>query len=119
MLRTLAIIFGIVLIITGVLGFFPAFTTNGKLFDIFRVNFEHNIANLSSGILALLCGLSSGFASKMFFIIFGVVCGFIAIMGFREGEGMLFEMIAINMADNFVHAGAAIVSLLIGFGLKY
>ncbi|NGX43752.1 MAG: hypothetical protein K940chlam7_02052, partial [Chlamydiae bacterium] len=30
MLRTLAIIFGIVLIITGVLGFFPAFTTNGK-----------------------------------------------------------------------------------------
>ncbi|MGA8165520.1 MAG: DUF4383 domain-containing protein [Waddliaceae bacterium] len=119
MLRTLAILFGIVFIIVGVLGFLPTFVINGKLFDLFQINFEHNILHLVSGVLALLCGLSSGFASKMFFIIFGVVYAFLAFLGFIQGEGMLFEMIAINPADNWFNAGVAALSLLIGFGLKY
>lgn len=119
MLRTLAILFGIVFVIAGVLGFIPSFVTSGKLFDIFRVNFEHNIVHLASGILAILCGLSGGFASKVFFIIFGIVYALLALFGFMQGEGKLFEMISINMADNYLHAGVAITSLLIGLGLKY
>lgn len=118
MLRTLAILFGIILLIVGVMGFLPTFVTNAKLFDVFRVNLEHNVANIAAGILALLCGLSSAFASKMFFIIGGVVFAFLALFGFMETDGMLFDMIAINTADNFLHAGIAAVSLLIGLGFK-
>jgi len=118
MLRTLAILFGIVFIIVGVLGFLPTFVVDGKLFELFQINFEHNILHLVSGILALLCGLSSRFSSKIFFIIFGVVYAFLAALGFMQGEGVLFEMIAINMADNWLNAGVAALSLLIGFGFK-
>lgn len=119
MLRTLAIIFGAIFVAIGILGFIPAYVTDGKLFNIFLVNLEHNIAHLATGVIAILCGLSSGFASKMFFIIFGVVYAFLAVLGFMQGEGMLLDMIAINTADNFLNAGIAIISLLIGFGFKY
>ncbi|HEY4832722.1 MAG TPA: DUF4383 domain-containing protein [Waddliaceae bacterium] len=120
MLRTLAIIFGLILAALGIIGFIPTYVTDGKLFNIFLVNLEGNVVHLASGIIAILCGLSSGFASKMFFIIFGVIYGFLAFLGFMQGhEGMLFDMIAVNMADNWLHAGIAAVSLLIGFGFKY
>ena len=119
MLRTLAILFGLLFIIVGVLGFLPTFMINGKLFDLFQINFEHNIFHIISGVLALICGLSSGVSSKTFFMIFGVVYGFLAVLGFMQGEGMLFEMIATNMAGNWFHAGVAALSLFIGFGLKH
>src|SRR5438105_2647173 len=119
MLRTLSILFGLVLVAIGVMGFIPAYITEGKLLNIFEVNLEHNIVHLASGFIAILSGLSSGFAAKMFFIIFGVVYAFIAFFGFIQGPGMLFDMIAINTADNFLHTGIAAFCLLIGFGFKY
>jgi hypothetical protein len=121
MLRTLAILFGLVLAALGIIGFIPKYITDGKIFNIFLINFEHNVTHLASGVIAILCGLSSGFAAKMFFIIFGVIYGFLAVLGFMQGHGevMLFEMIAVNMADNWLHTGIAAVSLLIGFGFKY
>lgn len=118
MLRTLAIIFGMFFIAIGIMGFVPAYMTNGKLFDIFRLNFEHNIAHLATGIISLLCGLISGFASKMFFITSGVVYVFLALLGFQIGEGMVFDMIAVNLADNILHAGVGAIFLLIGFSIK-
>jgi hypothetical protein len=36
-----------------------------------------------------------------------------------QGPGMLFDMIAINTADNWLHAGVATFSLAVGFGFKY
>lgn len=118
MLRTLAIFFGILFIAFGIMGFVPAYMTNGKLFDLFRLNFEHNVAHLATGLISLLCGLISGFASKMFFIICGVVYAFLALLGFQIGEGMVFDMIAVNLLDNILHAGVGAVFLLIGFSIK-
>lgn len=120
MLRTLAIIFGLILATLGIIGFIPTYITDGKLFNTFLVNLEHNVAHLATGVIAILCGISSGFASKMFFIICGVVYAFLAVLGFMQGhEGLLFDMIAVNMADNFLHTVIAAVCLLIGFGFKY
>lgn len=118
MMRTLAIIFGMFFIAIGLMGFVPVYMTDGKLFGIFRFNFEHNIVHLSTGIISLLCGLISGFASKMFFIICGVVYVFLAILGFQVGEGMVLDMIAVNLADNILHACIGAIFLLIGFRLK-
>ena len=118
MLRTLAILSGIFFIALGIMGFVPAYMVNGKLFDIFRLNFEHNAAHLATGIISLLCGLISGFASKMFFIICGVVYAFLALFGFQVGDGMLFDMIAVNFADNLLHAGIGALYLFIGFSIK-
>ena len=118
MLRTLATIFGLVLIAFGVLGFLPELTPEGKLLGIFMVNPVHNVIHLVSGGVALFCGLSSTFASKVYFIAFGIVYAAVAVLGFMLGEGMLFDLIAINTADNWLHTVIAVVSLYFGLFLS-
>lgn len=118
MLKILAILFGLVMIVLGILGFLPDFTPNNKLLTLFLVNPMHNVVHLLTGILALVCGLTSGFASKMFFIIFGIVYAIVAVLGFMIGQGMVFDLIAVNHADNWLHAAIAAVSLYFGFFLR-
>jgi Domain of unknown function (DUF4383) len=118
MLKILAILFGLVLIVIGILGFLPDFTPGGKLFGYFLVNPLHNILHLLTGIVALVCGLTSGLASKVFFICFGLIYAAIAVLGFMMGQGQLFDLIAINQADNYLHAGIAILSLYFGLFLS-
>lgn len=118
MLKVLAILSGLVFIIIGILGFLPDYAPAGKLFGLFSVNLEHNIVHLATGVIALLCGFSSSTASKAFFIIFGLVYAAVAAAGFYFGEGLLFNTIAINTADNWLHTGIALVSLYFGFFLR-
>lgn len=118
MLKLLAVIFGLVMIAVGVLGFLPQFTPEGKLLGYFAVNFWHNIIHLATGIIALLCGLYSSFAAKTFFIIFGIVYAAVAIIGFWEGEGMLLGMVSLNQADNYLHLVIALISLYFGLFLR-
>lgn len=118
MLKILAIIFGLLMIVIGILGFLPDFTPNNKLLNLFLVNPMHNVVHLTTGIVALICGLTSGMASKMFFIIFGIIYGIVAILGFMIGQGMVLDLIAVNKADNWLHAGIAAVCLYFGFFLR-
>ena len=118
MLKILAILFGLVLIVVGILGFLPDFTPGGLLLGYFLVNPLHNVIHLVTGIIALICGLSSSLASKIFFILFGLIYLAFAIYGFYIGSGMMFDLIAINQADNILHLVIAIVTLYFGFFLK-
>lgn len=117
MLKLLAILFGLIMIVIGILGFLPDFTPNGNLFGIFSVNPMHNMVHLVTGLAALVCGLSNAFASKVFFILFGLVYGAVAIMGFMHGDGLLYGM-AINQAGNWLHVAISLFSLYVGFFVK-
>ncbi len=69
MVKTAAILFGIVFLAIGILGFVPSITApdaNGMpmLLGIFHVNTLHNIVHLASGAVALLCGMSGAGASR-------------------------------------------------------
>src|ERR1019366_3982447 len=116
MVRTAAILFGIVFLVVGILGFVPACTTDmggmPMLFGIFHVNTAHNIVHLASGAVFLLCGMAGAGASRTFFRIFGIV----AILGFMNGDKPLLGLISSNMADTWLHVGLAAVMLIIGFG---
>lgn len=118
MLKFLAIFFGLLMIAVGILGFLPDYAPGGKLFGIFSVNPMHNIIHIGTGVAALICGLASSLAAKVFFIIFGLVYAAIAVLGFMQGEGALLGIIAINQADNWLHAGIALLSLYFGLFLK-
>jgi hypothetical protein len=65
--------------------------------------------------VALFCGMSSISASRMYFRIFGVIYGLVAVMGFMVGDGMLLGLISNNTADTWLHVGISAVSLLLGF----
>jgi heme/copper-type cytochrome/quinol oxidase subunit 3 len=57
-IKTAAILFGIVFLLIGILGFVPAATpANGMLLGIFHVNTAHNFVHLASGVVFLLCGM--------------------------------------------------------------
>ena len=124
MVKSAAILFGIVFLVVGICGFFPSITTpmegmeGGMLLGIFHVNLAHNIVHLASGAVFLLCGLAGAGASRTFFKIFGVVYLLVAILGFMNGDKPLLGMIANNMADVWLHVGLSVVMLFLGFVAK-
>jgi hypothetical protein len=116
MLQTAAILFGIVFLLVGVLGFVPGITTTGQmLLGIFYVNAEHNIVHLLSGAVALITGLTSTAAARMYFRVFGIVYALVAILGFFTGYGLLLGLISNNLADTWLHVLIAFVALVLGF----
>ncbi len=118
MLRFLAIVFGLVFITIGILGFQKEFTPDGLLFGYFQVNPMHNVIHLATGLIALFCGVSNNAASKAFFVIFGLASLAFAGYGFYSGSEKLFDLIAVNKADNIALLVTGLVFIYIGFGLK-
>lgn len=119
MLRTCAIIFGLIMLVIGVLGFVPEANPNGLLLGIFHVNFEHNVVHLATGIVSILCGLVSGHASRLFFQIFGLIYAVVAILGFYYGDRPIFGILANNIPDALLHTAIAAFSLYLGFVYRH
>jgi hypothetical protein len=118
MVRKSAVFFGVLLVAVGILGFVPAAAPNEHLFGIFHVNAAHNIVHLLSGVFALLCGTASEHAARVFFRVFGIVYAVVALLGFLGGDRLILGIISNNMADVWLHAGIAIVSLVLGFVVR-
>jgi len=118
--RLVAVIFGAVYLLVGLLGFavtggvgFIA-TDGGLLLGIFEVNPLHNIAHLLIGAALLIAGLSSVRAAKGVNTTVGAVYLLLGIVGFFL-VGTAANILALNTADHFLHLASAIV--LLGVGL--
>lgn len=118
MLRKICILFGVIFVAVGVLGFVPAVTHGEHLLGIFHVNAAHNAVHILSGIAALICGSIGTHAARMYFRVFGSVYGLVAVLGFVNGDQPIFGIISNNMADTWLHVGIAAVSLLLGFVVR-
>jgi hypothetical protein len=116
MVKTAAILFGLVFLLVGILGFVPAITKDEMLLGIFHVNFAHNIVHLASGAVFLLCGMAGAGPSRMFFRIFGIVYALVAALGFYYGDQPILGLISNNMPDVWLHIVLAVVMLFLGFG---
>ena len=116
MVKTAAILFGLVFLVVGILGFVPAITKDEMLLGIFHVNFAHNIVHLASGAVFLLCGMAGAGPSRMFFRIFGIVYALVAALGFYNGDQPIFGLISNNMPVVWLHVVLALVMLFLGFG---
>jgi hypothetical protein len=117
-LKKLAIVFGVVFLAIGVLGFIPALTPNGHLLGLFHVNTLHNVVHLLSGAVALYVGLTSEGGSKLYFQIFGLVYAVVAILGFIYGDRPILGLVANNAADTWLHVVIAVAALYLGFLMK-
>lgn len=116
MLKAIAILFGIVLLAIGVLGFVPGAMENGLLLGYFQVNLAHNLVHILTGVIALLAGFSGNVSSLWFFRLFGIVYALFAIHGFIYGDVPILGTVSNNAADTWLHTGVAALSLLLGFG---
>jgi hypothetical protein len=120
MVKTLGILFGIVFLAVGILGFVPGVTTTGTdgmpmLLGIFMVNATHSVVHIVSGLIFLFASMSG--AASLWFKVFGVIYALVAIMGFVVGNGMIFGLISNNPATTWLHVVLAVVMLIIGFGV--
>lgn len=122
MVKSAALLFGVVFLAVGILGFVPGVTTNVNgmpmLLGIFHVNTAHNFVHIGSGVVFLLCGMAGAGPSRMFFKIFGIVYAVVAVLGFVNGDQPLLGMISNNMAVTWLHVVLAASMLYLGFVAK-
>ena len=59
MLKKIAIVYGVVFVVAGLLGFVQAATPDGKLLGYFAVNTLHSCVHLATGIVALAVAMAS------------------------------------------------------------
>jgi hypothetical protein len=118
LIKKAAMLFGIVFIVVGCLGFVPAVAPGGMLLGLFHVNPAHNAVHLLSGIVALACAFSGVAASRLYFKIFGVVYALVAVLGLVQGDTLLLGLIANNMHDVWLHFLIAAAALYLGFAYK-
>ena len=106
--RLYALIFGAVLTIAGIVGFFYSahFGSPGKTSDVFgilTVNGWHNIVHIATGVIGLAV-FSSYAASRSYAIGLGIVYIVVAVWGFIIGSGdSILTIVPVNTADNFLH----------------
>ena len=114
--KNAAMVLGIVFVIVGALGFIPNPIVGPA--GIFMTNGTHNWIHLASGVVLLL-GVYSALGPSLALKIIGVVYAIVAVLGFvmPMTDGMMLGMIAMNMADKWLHVILAVVILYAGFGL--
>ncbi|MBX4198119.1 DUF4383 domain-containing protein [Candidatus Parcubacteria bacterium] len=112
MAKKLAVVFGIVFVLVGVLGFFsnPIVGTDGY----FVTDTIHNVVHLLIGIVLLIGAGAGEGASALWLKIFGVVYLVLFVDGLIEGD-MLLGFVKQNTHDTYFHLVLGIVLLIAGF----
>ncbi|QIN81296.1 DUF4383 domain-containing protein [Rubrobacter tropicus] len=118
MVRTFALVVGIVFLVVGILGFIPGLTTGGGeyLLGIFAVDATHNLIHLLVGALGLAAFYWD--RARLYCQVLGVVYLAVGILGFIPalvfGEKLL-GIFAVNLADNLLHLVVGAFAAYLGF----
>ena len=124
--RTFAMIFGIVFLAVGVLGFVPGAATHvmgeglnshSMLLGMFMVSPLHNAAHLLFGLWGLAGSRSTGGAVAYFKGV-AVIYAVLAILGLIASTADLFGMIPLMGNDVYLHAALAVIAAYFGFVKK-
>jgi uncharacterized protein DUF4383 len=106
-----ALIFGVVLIAAGIMGFFyeASFSTGDgaprdAVLGILDVNGWHNLVHILSGVVGLAC-VGSYANARLYALGFGAIYIVVAILGFIYGDGdSIVSLVPVNTEDNVLHA---------------
>ncbi len=127
MVRTFALIFGIIYLVVGVMGFIPGLVQPapvapdlevsegfGRLLALFPINFLHNIVHLAIGLWGVRSYRSESGAilfSRSIAILYGVL----AILGLIPVTNTLFGLVPIYSHDVWLHALSALIAAYFGW----
>lgn len=110
--KIVAMVFGAVLLLVGVLGFFM-----NPILGLFGVNTAQNILHLVGGVVGLWLGYNG--SGKAFNMWLGYISGVVALLGFVPVTAtLLATLLGINLAITVLHAAIAVVTLGVAYGVK-
>jgi hypothetical protein len=118
-----ALVFGIVLVAAGILGFFyeASFATGNDtlverdaILGVLDVNGWHNLVHILSGVIGLAVAGSYDNA-RLYALGFGAVYIGVAIVGFIYGDGdSILKLIPVNTEDNILHVLIGVAGIAAG-----
>jgi len=118
--RLYALIFGAVLVIAGIIGFFYSsdFAAPGKVspvLGILDVNGWHNVVHIVTGALGLAAYAAGAYAARTYALALGAIYIVVAIWGFIVGDGgAILGFLPVNTEDNVLHLIIGLVGLAAG-----
>jgi len=131
--RRFAMIFGVVFLLVGILGFVPGVNHmhhgdpqterlsvggpgHGDLLGLFHVNVLHNGVHLLFGVMGLVMSRTLG-AARSYFRIVGVAYLLLAVMGLISAANMwnTFGLVPIHGNDVWLHAILGAAGIYFGF----
>ena len=115
MAKTFAIIFGIVFVVVGLLGFVGGLGIVGPT-GIFQTDTVHDLVHFISGLVFLAVAFWAPAKSSLVSIIFGIVYLLVTILGFFGSPVLGF--LIVNTADNYLHLLLGVVILIAGLSTR-
>ena len=119
--RLYALVFGAVLVVAGIIGFFyeSSFTDDKSVRDavlgILDVNGWHNVVHIATGALGLAAFAAGAYAARTYALALGAVYIVVAIWGFIVGDGdSILSIVPVNTEDNVLHLLIGIAGLAAG-----
>ncbi len=111
--RTVALVFGVIYTIVGILGFILN-PNGGNLLGIFAVDMMHNSVHLIVGLLGIALSFTN--FARLYLQVFGVVFLLLAVIGFimAPSGGDVLGM-AMNTADHVLHLLTGVILGYFGF----
>jgi hypothetical protein len=114
MAKTLAIVFGAVFVLVGILGFLdnPIVGMEG----LFQTDTLHDLVHLLFGIILLVVAFTAPARSAAWLKILGIVYLVLAVLGFLtiSDGGELLGLVLMNTADHWLHVILGVALLLAG-----
>jgi hypothetical protein len=127
MIKTFALIFGILYVIGGISGFIPALNPHhadmppiavdsfyGRALGLFPVNILHNFVHLAIGAWGIVASRSVS-GARLFGRGLAIFYGLLAILGLIPATNTMFGLVPIYGNDVWLHAGTALIAAYFGF----
>jgi hypothetical protein len=127
MVRTFALVFGIIYLVVGILGFVPGLVqpahhgpalaveaNHGMLLGLFPINLLHNLVHLVIGICGIVASRALP-AARWYSRGLAGFYGLLAILGLLPATNTLFGLVPIYGHDVWLHALSAVVAAYFGF----
>ena len=127
--RTFALLFGIVFLAVGALGFVPGMTHMppadphdvtmtqgyGDLLGLFPVNLLHNIVHILFGVWGILASRGSLGGARTYARAVAIIYALLTVLGLLEATNTTFGLIPIYGNDVWLHAVLALVAAYFGW----
>ena len=125
---TLAMIFGVVFLAVGLIGFAAApppvdapplivEAGHGLMLNMFPVNILHNIVHLLFGALGLMAARGLLLSARAYFQFVAVIYGLLTVLGMIPATQTTFGLVPIHGNDVWLHAVIAAAAAVIGFAM--